>query len=267
MMIKSKSLFSVAGLLLVMIGLTSFATACKSDKPKPQPGNLITNSIGMKLIYVPAGDFNMGSPPEEKGRQDDELLHKVKITCPFRIGMTEVTQAQWQTVMGNNPANFTGDDLPVEKISWKSAIAFCKKLSETEGKTYRLPTEAEWEYACRAGVTGPVAGTGQIDDMAWYDENSKEQSHTVATKTPNTWGIFEMHGNVSEWCGDYYSSDYPEADVTDPIGPSEGKYRVIRGGSWGYFEPSCRCAARSSAPTSYQLKQTGFRVVMEIEKE
>jgi formylglycine-generating enzyme required for sulfatase activity len=267
MMIKSKFLSLTTEQLLLLVGLVFITMACKYEKPEPQHGNLITNSIGMKLVYVPAGDFNMGSPPEEKGRQDDELLHKARITCPFRIGMTEVTQVQWQTVMGTNPSNFVGDDLPVEKVSWKNAVAFCKKLSETEGKTYRLPTEAEWEYACRAGVTDPIAGTGQIDDMAWYDENSKEQSHSVATKTPNAWGIFDMHGNASEWCSDYYSSDYPEADVTDPIGPSEGKYRVIRGGSWGYFEPSCRCAARSSAPTSYQLKQTGFRVVMELESK
>ncbi|MHC4531081.1 MAG: formylglycine-generating enzyme family protein, partial [Planctomycetota bacterium] len=145
MMIKSKFLPLTTEQLLLLVGLAFITTACKSEKPKPQSGNLITNSIGMKLVYVPAGDFNMGSPPEEKGRQDDEFLHKVKITCPFRIGMAEVTQAQWQTVMGNNPSNFTGDDLPVEKVSWKNAVAFCKKLSETEGKTYRLPTEAEWE--------------------------------------------------------------------------------------------------------------------------
>ena len=266
MRIKSKFLPLNTEQLLLLVSLAFITTACKSEKPEPQLGEVITNSIGMKLAYIPAGDFNMGSPPKEKGRQDDELLHKVEITRPFRIGTTEVTQAQWRTVMGSNPSNFTGDDLPVEKVSWKNAVAFCKKLSETEGKTYRLPTEAEWEYACRAGVSGPFAGTGQIDDMAWYDENSQEQSHTVATKTPNAWGLFDMHGNVSEWCSDYYNSDYPEANITNPIGPLEGKYRVIRGGSWGYFEPSCRCAARSSAPPSYQLKQTGLRIVMEVEK-
>ena len=121
MMIKSKFLSFTNGWLLLSIGLVFIATACKSEKPKPQPGQAIINSIGMKLIYVPAGDFNMGSPPEEKGRQNDEFPHKVKITCPFRMGMTEVTQAQWQTVMASNPSNFTGDDLPVEKISWKNA--------------------------------------------------------------------------------------------------------------------------------------------------
>jgi len=218
----------------------------------------------MKLAYIPAGCFDMGSPPDEKGRQTDEFQHRVILTRPFYIAVTEVTQAQWQAVMGDVQCHFKGDNLPVEKVSWYEAVTFCKRLSQKEGKTYRLPTEAEWEYACRAGATGPFAGPGKLDEIGWYRANSKGQTHPVATKKPNAWGLYDMHGNVSEWCSDYYSPDYPQATVTDPVGPAEGKYRVIRGGSWDYFARGCRCAARSSAPPSYQLKQTGLRVVMEL---
>jgi formylglycine-generating enzyme required for sulfatase activity len=226
----------------------------------------IVNSIGMKLVYIPAGEFVMGSPINEAGRQGDEMQHAVKLTRPLRIGATEVTQAQWKAVMGVNRSNFAGDDLPAEKLSWKEAEAFCKKLSEKEGVVYRLPTEAEWEYACRAGATGAFSGTGNIDDMGWYASNSEARTHPVGTKKPNGWGLYDMHGNVSEWCSDIYGADYPEGPVADPAGPTEGKYRVIRGGSWNYFAAGCRCAARSSAPASYQFRHTGFRVVMEVTK-
>jgi formylglycine-generating enzyme required for sulfatase activity len=254
-------------LVLGVISTAYLIVGCGAEKANTKPGNVIINSIGMKLAYIPAGVFKMGSPPDEKGRQDDELQHVVKLTHAFRIGVTEVTQAQWEAVMGYNRSNFKGADLPVEKVSWRDVVAFCEKLSEKEGKTYRLPTEAEWEYACRAGATGAFSGTGNIDDMAWYETNSEEQTHPVTTKKPNAWGLYDMHGNVSEWCSDYYEPDYPEVTVADPTGPTDGKYHVVRGGSWGRFVRSCRCAARSSFPTSYQLKQTGFRVVMEVENK
>ena len=251
-------LIFVSGLLV--IGLTG----CKGENPNTEPGNVIVNSTGMKLAYIPAGTFEMGSPPEEKGRQDDELQHVVKLTRAFRIGVTEVTQSQWRAVMGSVRSNFSGDNLPVEKVSWRDSVEFCEKLSAKEGKSYRLATEAEWEYACRAGATGRFSGSGEIDEMGWYDGNSEGRTHQVGTKKPNAWGLYDMHGNVSEWCIDYYTPDYPDVMVVDPNGASEGKYRVVRGGSWGYFSRSCRCAARSSFPASYQLKQTGLRVVIEI---
>lgn len=259
-------------LLIVVLVLAGFATAylvtgCKAERPNTKPSNVVVNSIGMKLAYIPAGVFEMGSGPGEKGRQDDEFQHRVKLTRPFRIGVTEVTQAQWDAVMGSNRSHFRGENLPVEKVSWKEAVAFCKKLSDKQGRTYRLPTEAEWEYACRAGATGAFSGTGNIDDMAWYEANSEEQTHPVTTKEANAWGLYDMHGNVSEWCSDRYKPDYPGAAIADPTGPAEGKYRVVRGGSWGYFARSCRCAARSSFPPSYQLKQTGFRVVREVKNK
>jgi len=256
-------------LVVVVLALSVFnvaylVTGCDGERPGTEPGSVIVNSIGMKLAYIPADEFEMGSPLDEQGRQEDEFLHRVKLTKPFFIGVTEVTQSQWEAVMGYNRSNFRGEDLPVEKVSWRDAAAFCEKLSEKEGKRYRLPTEAEWEYACRAGARGAFGGIGNIDDMGWYEANSEKRTHPVATKQANAWGLYDMHGNVSEWCSDIYGADYPVVAVVDPAGPTEGTYRVIRGGAWSTFGRGCRCAARNSAPVSYQLKQTGFRVVMEV---
>jgi len=247
--------------IILLLFITFYPAIIFADE---KPGDRITNSIGVQLAWIPAGDFLMGSPYDEPGRQDDEFQHKVTITRPFRIGVTEITQAQWQTVMGINRSQFKGDSLPVEKISWKDAVKFCQKLSEKEGRTYRLPTEAEWEYACRAGGTKRFAGSENIEDIAWYANNSRNTTHPVGSKEPNAWGLYDMTGNVSEWCADYYAPDYPEQAVSDPAGPAEGKYHVIRGGAWDTFLPGCRCAARSSAPASYQFKQTGFRLLLEV---
>jgi len=229
----------------------------------PRPGDVLTNSIGMKLACVPAGEFAMGSPAGEKGREEEEALHRVKITRPFRLGAAEVTQAQWKVVSGGRRGKFEGENLPVEDISWADAVAFCEKLSKMEGRKYRLPTEAEWEYACRAGTAGRFAGD-KLDDFAWYDANSDGRTHPVATKKPNAWGLYDMHGNVAEWCADYYAPAYPAASVTDPAGPPEGKARVVRGGSWASFERGCRSASRHSSSAAYQLKFIGVRVVMEL---
>jgi formylglycine-generating enzyme required for sulfatase activity len=231
------------------------------------PGDVETNTIGMKLVIVPAGTFLMGSPPEEKMMQEEELQHPVRLSRPFRMSTTEVTQRQWMQIMESNRSNHMGDDLPVEKVSWPGASEFCKRLSIKEGVTYRLPTEAEWEYACRAGSDSPFGGTGQIDDMAWYEANSGGQTHPVGLKNPNAWGLFDMHGNVAEWCSDFYAPEYPDGEAVDPTGPLEGKYRVVRGGSYAYFPASSRSAARSSLPESYQVPHTGFRVVKEVKEK
>ncbi len=255
----------IAGCVLLVTAMVLLAAAgCRTREKPPKPGDTFTNSIGMKLVCVPAGSFLMGSPDDEPRRADDEFQHKVDISRAFWIGTTEVTQKQWQAVMENNPSNFQGEELPVERMSWKSAVAFCRKLSEKEGRTYRLPTEAEWEYACRAGSAAAYAGTGELDDMGWYADNSGGATHPAGTKQPNGWGIYDMHGNVAEWCADFYDVQYPREEVTDPNGPAEGTYRVVRGGSWSSFAPSARCAARTSTPASYQVKQTGFRILLEI---
>ncbi len=229
-----------------------------SAAPATQP---VINSIGQQLSLIPAGEFDMGSPADQKGHEDDEAMHRVKITRAFRMGAAEVTQAQWLKVMGRKAGNFDGGNLPVEGISWADAVAFCKKLSEMEGKTYRLPTEAEWEYACRAGGTGRFAGD-KLDDLAWYDDNSDAQPHPAGSKKPNAWGLLDMHGNVAEWCADWYGP-YAAGESSDPAGPPAGKARVVRGGSFSSFERGCRCASRSSLSPAYQLKNVGFRIVME----
>ncbi len=257
--------------LLLLFFASTIVLAAK--EPAPKPGRIEVNSVGMKMAYIPTGEFEMGSPPDEGRRQEDEFRHRVRISQPFRIAATEVTQAQWRAVMGSERGNFRGDDLPVEKVSWKDAETFCKKLSAKESAlagrpvVYRLPTEAEWEYACRAAAKGPFAGTGEIDEIGWHEGNSDAKTHPVAAKKPNARGLYDMHGNVSEWCLDYYEADYPDGPLTDPKGPEEGKYRVVRGGSWNYFARSARSAARGSAPAAYQMKHTGFRPVLELAAE
>jgi formylglycine-generating enzyme required for sulfatase activity len=229
------------------------------------PATMVENSLGMKLVLIPAGTFNMGSPFEAAGRQDDESPHKVTISVPFYLGATEVTQAQWLALMGSDKSFFKGAQWPMEKVSWQDANLFCQKLSEKETRPYRLPTEAEWEYACRGA--GPSATSMEIPlaEIAWYSDNAEETTRPVGMKKPNGWGLYDMLGNVAEWVADFYESQYPNGDITDPKGPEKATYRVMRGGSWSAFPMACRCAARSDAPGAYQLKQTGFRVLLEVE--
>lgn len=227
-------------------------------------GATTENGLGMKLAWIPAGEFLMGSPFDDASRMPDELPRRVVITRPFRMGVTEVTQAEWRAVMDASPSRFPGDDRPVEMVSWKDAVEFCRRLSEREGKVYRLPTEAEWEYACRAGRERPPA-PGRLPALAWFAENSGKETHPVAGKRPNRWGLYDMLGNVAEWCADGYGPYADEATVTDPTGATEeGAPRVVRGGSWLHFAPACRPAARLSVPEAYQYAHLGFRVVEEI---
>jgi len=229
----------------------------------PKPGQAMVNSIGMKLIYIPPGEFRMGSDPAEPGRHDDETAHDVKITRGFWIGATEVTQAQWRKVTGFNPSDPKGDNLPANKLSWPQAVEFCKMLGKSDGRTYLLPTEAQWEYACRGGSTGPYFGGG-LDDVAWHMDNSDEKPHEVAGKKPNAWGLHDMHGNLAEWCRDLYRRDLGTAPAVDPAGPAEGAgARVVRGGSWGHFARACRGAARASFNPAYPLDRVGLRVIIE----
>jgi formylglycine-generating enzyme required for sulfatase activity len=225
-------------------------------------GDTWTNSIGMKFTYIPAGEFDMGSPPTEADRDDDETLHHVKITRPFMMATTPVTQAQWAALMGDNPSAFQGDDLPVEEIPWRLAVTFCEKLSKTESKHYRLPTEAEWEYACRAGTQTPFGGSNKLAEMGWYSGNSEGRTHRVARKKPNAWGLYDMHGNVWQWCFDGYG---PYAgDAVDPKGVNNTLLRVLRGGSWYYFAQNCRCAFRNRNLVDNRNQNIGFRVCLDF---
>jgi formylglycine-generating enzyme required for sulfatase activity len=214
----------------------------------------------MTMVRVPAGTFVMGSPPGAPLRQEEESPHRVTLTRSFRISKTEITQRQWRALMPFDPGPQQADDLPVTTMSWAAAREFCVKLSQKEGVTYRLPTEAEWEYACRAGGDDPTGGT-EVGAVAWYAANSDATVHTVGSKKANAWGLHDMLGNVAEWTLDRYAP-YPRApEERDPAGPDTGSSRVVRGGSWRSFPPGVRCAARTGTPESYQLPHVGFRVV------
>ncbi len=213
----------------------------------------VVNSIGLQLLLIPAGEFQMGSPDSDSDAYDDEKpQHTVRITKPFYLGVTEVTQEQYERVMGTNPSYFKGAQLPVETVSWVDAMEFCRKLSELPGeriagRVYRLPTEAEWEYACRAGSKTKWSfgdAESSLGDYAWYTSNSGRKTHTVGTKKPNAWGLYDMHGNVWEWCSDWYKPDYTTTTVSDPTGPATGSIRVYRGGSWGNYAGQGRSAFR-----------------------
>ena len=218
-------------------------------------GDPIENSIGMVLVPIPAGEFLMGSPETEPGRKRGEVQHQVTLTKPFLLGVHEVTQGQYEKVMGKNPSRFTGDNNPVERVSWDDAVEFCRKLSEKEGVEYRLPTEAEWEYACRAGTTTVYSFGDDVSELGrygWFSSNSGGTTHPVGGKRPNAWGLYDMHGNVFEWCQDWYG-DYPSGSVTDPTGPASGDLRVLRGGSFSFQTSYVRSANR------YYGFRPGFR--------
>jgi len=201
------------------------------------------NGVKMELALIPAGTFTMGA---DDGSEDQKPPHPVTISKPFHIGKHEVTQKQWQAVMGENPSRFKGDGLPVENISWDDCQEFCKKLSAKAGKEVRLPTEAEWEYACRAGSTGKYCFGDSKDGLetyAWYDMNSALATHQVGQKKPNAWGLHDMHGNVWEWCADR-DGKYEAEGATDPAGPSSGALRILRGGAWTCDARLCGSAVR-----------------------
>ncbi len=215
------------------------------------------NGVKLEMVAIPGGTFLMGSPESETGRRDNEgPQHQVTISG-FYLGKYQVTQAQWQAAMGNNPSHFKGDNLPVEQVSWEDAQKFCQKLSQRTGNPYRLPTEAEWEYACCAGMMG--AYTGTLDEMAWYKQNSDGTTHPVGQKKANAFGLFDMHGNVWEWCQDWYGA-YTSISQANPTGPQEGKCRVLRGGSWLNNLVYVRTVFRDDAYPSDRDLTLGFRV-------
>jgi len=226
---------------------------------------IVHKKSGIHLRLIPAGEFDMGSPDAEQYRFIDEgPVHRAKISNPFYMGKYEVTQAQWKVIMGNNPSNWQGDNLPVEEVTWDDAQEFMQKA----GDGFRLPTEAEWEYACRAGSKVRWSfGDDQekLGDNAWFDGNSDHKTHEVGTKGPNAWKLYDMHGNVYEWCSDWYGEKYYEEcknGVTDPTGPADGAERVRRGGSWAHCFISARSADRDKNKPEAKNNYIGFRVVM-----
>ena len=252
----------------------------------------VVNSVGMKFARIPRGTYSMGSPETEEGRRADEPVHEVRITKPFHIAAFEVTQKQYERIMGANPSFFTRNGVaklklktkdthqyPIEDVTWHQAVEFCKKLSETADEkarkfTYRLPTEAEWEYACRGG-TRTALHYG--DAVSSYEANFNGVAPlgnarrgyflaapwTVGGYKANAFGLFDMHGNVMEWCADWYDPDfYAAGPKEDPIGPTRGEERVCRGGGWPNTARTCRSAARFHFPPHSSSYSIGFRVVL-----
>ena len=228
----------------------------------------ITNSVGMKLQPIAPGSFIMGSPEHEKDRKPTETEREITISREFYIGVYEVTQAEYEAVMGHNPAREKGATLPVDHVTWHDAVAFCDKLTAQEsGMRYRLPTEAEWEYACRAGTAtryywGDDPELASIGAHAFYKANSGGKTHEVGQKKPNPWGLHDMNGNVWEWCQDWMGPYVPD-ETKDPGGAVSGEGKVCRGGCWAYDASRCRSAERNDAPADSVHVNLGFRVVAE----
>jgi formylglycine-generating enzyme required for sulfatase activity len=236
---------------------------------------LVLSSVEITLAWIPPGEFMMGSPTDESGRCPEETLHRVRLTKGFWIGTTPVTQAQWKRVMGSAPSHFKGAELPVENVSWEDCQQFCTQLGQLEGKKVRLPTEAEWEYACRAGTTTPFFfGQTILADQANFDGNRntyesgkvgifRQKTTPVTTFPPNSWGLYDMHGNVWEWCADW-AGPYPAGDTTDPTGPATGESRALRGGSWDFVSQYCRAACRLWDSPHIRVNDFGFRLALDV---
>ncbi len=240
----------------VMVALLWCAAAvCQKQGSPPRE---FTNSVGMKFVWIGPGSFQMGS---QTGDDDERPVHEVTLSKGFYLQVTEVTQRQWEAVMGSNPSYFKGPDRPVEQVSWNDVQEFLRRLNEKEKDSrYRLPTEAEWECACRAGGQEPDVAVN-LDEVAWWWMTSNNETHAVGQKKPNAWGLFDMRGNVWEWVQDWYGA-YAEGRQIDPRGPDSGEYRVLRGGSWGgadrgYF----RCADRIRWRPAFRDFNDGFRCV------
>ena len=306
-------------ILLVYFAVVVFGAGCAQSNIQPRAARAFacetrTNSMGMTLVRIPAGEFVMGSPASEPNRSDDESQHLVRITMPFWMGATDITVGQfaafaratgyltaaeregyscgiwnlqakeWNRIEGGswkNPGFIQDDNHPVVAVTWADANAFCEWLGAQEHRKYRLPTEAEWEYACRAGGTtaypwgdNPDDGKGwaNCDDVASQKEfnlfpgfnwpDGWHDTSPVATYRPNAWGLYDMIGNVLQWCGDWYGG-YPAGVATDPAGPAEGKERVLRGGAFVYGPRHCRCAFRGRNKPDFRNYYIGFRVVAE----
>jgi formylglycine-generating enzyme required for sulfatase activity len=245
------------------------------EPPKP-PKTEFTNGIGMRLKRINAGQFVMGAVPEDLNASEYELPRRsITIKKPFYIGVTEVTQQQYMRIKGENPSEFTGQSFPVHNVSWSDAVSFCEMLTNepseiAANRSYRLPTEAEWEYACRAGSETIFCFGNDFNELERYAHYNPLPGRLnirgvkqVATKEPNAWGLFDMHGNVFEWCSDYYGQYNPE-DIVDPQGPQSGKSRVFRGGQASAEPGYCKSSFRIPGQEHHKSSYLGFRIVMDV---
>ena len=254
--------------LIILFGLFIISNGNVFSQKTTSNQTFVVNGVSFNMVFVEGGTFTMGATSEQGSDAHDyeKPIHSVTLS-DYYIGETEVTQTLWQAVMGSNPSNFKGDNLPVEKVSYEDVKEFITKLNQKTGKTFRLPTEAEWEYAARGGKKSKgykYSGGNNIDDVAWYYGNSNNKIHPVKTKQPNELGIYDMSGNVWEWCSDWYG-DYTSASQTNPQGPSSGSYgsyRVFRGGTWSDFARYCRVSYRSFEDPSSRYCDLGFRLAL-----
>jgi len=253
------SIAAVAVAFSLGFGLSSFPT--QAEDKGGSPGQLaldLGDGVKLDLVLIPSGTFTMGD-------EGSRPAHPVTLTRPFYLGGCEITQEQYEKAVGSNPSMHQGAKNPVEMVTWNDAVAFCQKVSEKTGKAVRLPTEAEWEYACRAGTTTTFSfgdDDGVFAEHGWINDNSGKTPRPAGEKKANAWGLHDMHGNVHEWCGDWFG-EYAEDAATDPAGPPSGEQRVMRGGSWGDNAWICRSAARHSRTPDYKIGYIGFRVVVE----
>lgn len=279
---KLKSLLLVS--LSMGFGVIAYgAETVTSPLPEKDWSCPLSDTLSIDMVYIAPNTFSMGSPTNELGHFGDETIHTVKLSSGYWLGKHEVTQAQWSAIMENSPSGFKGDTLPVENVSWYDADSFCKKLTEREreagrlGKDwcYALPTEAQWEYACRAGTQSALNNGKELSDericpeldaIAWYWDNSGRDlqqhfgTHSVGMKTPNAWGLYDMHGNVAEWVRDGYRG-YSQKEVTDPTGGGPGN-TVCRGGSWADYAWCCRSADRCYYGSYCGANHVGFRLAL-----
>jgi len=258
---------------MALTQVTPILVERKEDHNAGERMALTIQAVEYAFRWCPPGTFTMGSPANETGRYGNETQHQVTLTRGFWMLETEVTQAMWEKVMGNNPSDFKGGKLPVDRVSWYDCQAYIKRLNELgaapKGYRFSLPTESQWEYACRAG-TATALNSGKdltaegecphLDELSWYSGNSEGKTHEAGQKRANAWGLYDMHGNVCEWCLDWHGM-YPSGNVTDPIGNS-GAFRVIRGGDWDYSARYSRSAYRYFDVPTHRHSYFGLRLVL-----
>lgn len=242
-----------------------FKVEVNSGRFTEDGGRFTVNGVSFDMVRVEGGTFRMGatSEQEDEAWDDEKPVHSVTLSS-YYIGKTEVTQALWQAVMGNNPSPLKGADLPVESVSWDDCQEFIQKLNSLTGRNFRLPTEAEWEFACRGGNNSrgyKYSGSNNLGSVAWYDGNSGDQTHPVGTKAPNELGIYDMSGNVWEWCSDWYA-DYTSYSQTNPTGPLSGSHRVYRDGSWYNYARGCRSSIRGYDIPTDRDDRLGLRLAL-----
>ena len=251
---------------MLLMAFTFAACGGDDDDEKFQDQTITVDGVSFKMIAVEGGTFQMGSPESDTEAYAVEMPQHEVTLSNYYIGETEVTQELWETVMGSNPSGFKGPKLPVEKVSWNDCQTFIGKLNAQTGKTFRLPTEAEWEYAARGGKKSKgytYSGSNAIGNVAWYSDNSGDITHEVGTKQANELGIYDMSGNVWEWCQDWFGKTYYEnSSTTDPHGPVSGTYRVLRGGSWFLSARYCRVAIRNYNSLDVRDLNYGLRLVL-----